>query len=233
MELGTSFQVLKQRFSVAVIGNLSNTQIFNSDYYHIPENDPLQLIGNGSSDGSYIAARLKYHYPIFKKADKRLFQQQAQTTSYQNNYGIDIFGTASLYTFYYERLFAESRFFKAGIKQGLTYIPEYEEKGVISAPPDDIKLMGLLLPTTLSAYIGQNGTYLQLGIGNTFLCGPYRYPGINPGNYGWTYTQSALIGLRFEYKKWILGGQMIGFFALGQPEEGIGAHGGITIGRGF
>ncbi|MEL7122948.1 MAG: hypothetical protein AAFO07_26100, partial [Bacteroidota bacterium] len=230
IELGASFRLFKQTFSIAIMHNFSTTKVIDNDYFSVSNGESF---GESTVAGKYTAMKIKYHFPVFKKMSTRLSNKVHQQIEYQNNVGVDIGGVAGVYSIYYERLFGKREWIKFGIKPGLSYVPEYEERGFVSGPADDVKLMGLLVPLTFSAYIGQRGRYLQIGLNNTLLYGPWRYPEQNPGNYGFATNQAAILGLRAEFKRWIFGGQAMMFFNLMDREEGIAPYAGLTLGRAF
>jgi len=63
-EAGTAFPMFKQKFSLSLLANISFQEAYFSEHYAISTQNQ---IGYGTSSGSYVNLRLKYHLPLKKK----------------------------------------------------------------------------------------------------------------------------------------------------------------------
>ncbi len=186
---------------------------FQSRYGIIEDRQILREIGEGYSNGSYYALKIKYHH------DPKRWLAQSEgligTSSIQKNkekspkneLGIEVLGAGFYGSVYYQRQLYSEENLRLVIKQGFLYVPEFEEKGFVSGPADDIKPMGFYIPTSLLAVIGPRKFSLQLGVANLFHYGPLRYPIPLGQTYALERAQFLITGVKSQIGRITLYGQ--------------------------
>lgn len=234
IEVGKRFRIKRMDFSYAINYNYSWQESFKSEYkdlsIHPSEN---QKIGYGTSNGSYLGLRLKYHFGVFERRDNRSkprTEHKSNDIQFNNNYvALDLLGVSRFYAFSYERFIHRKNWVHISLKAGLSYVPEYEEEGVIANPKfrDATKAMGLFLPTSINLYIGQAKSFAHIGQALIQTYSPYYFPEFHDSDYGWSTYFVSILGYRYEFNKWAFNAQLNFQFTSPVP------FGGISIARAF
>ncbi len=233
LEIGAPFRILNQKFSLAAEMNIGVFKTIEARYGIYEGEELVTQLGESYSRGSYYALKLKYHLSprgLLRriKDGPRRKKSKSDKGTRKNEIGLEALGLGIYGSVYYQRFVINRSRFRLGLKQGFMYIPEFEEKGFVVGPEDDIKPMGFYIPSSVIAYLGPEKLSLQVGLGNTFLYGPLRYPVENGLKYGTTSAQFLITGVRGRVGRFSIQGQ----FNLGYSyESGVG--GGIATNLGF
>ena len=228
-EIGKRFALWKQNFSASLHYNYSWQESYSNEYVDDQIKDASkQQFGYGSSNGSAIGLRIKYHFGFL---DRIRFNRKQQTPLYKNYVNVDLFGASFIYALSYERFLYRKNWMHLSLKTGISYIPEHEEKGVVYVNQkfrNSTKLMGLFVPNSVNLYVGRSKSFVHLGQAYIVTYSPYNFPQFhNNKKYGWSNYYVSIIGYRFEHKKWAINAQMNFQFSSPVP------FGGLSVARGF
>ncbi|WP_235299723.1 hypothetical protein [Portibacter marinus] len=234
IEVGKRFRIRKMDFSYAINYNYSWRESFTSEYKDLSiEQSKDQNIGYGTSNGSFIGLRLKYHFGLFDRKNNQSNSSSGSESKnlqlYKNYLSIDLLGAARFYAFSYERFFYRKNWTHFSLKAGVSYVPEYEEEGVFVNPNfrNATKLMGLFIPTSINLYLGKSKSFAHIGQTLIQTYSPYYFPEFHDSDYGWSTYFVSILGYRYEYKRWAFNAQLNFQFTSPVP------FGGITIARAF
>jgi len=243
IEIGTSFKVFNQKFSLAAEANFGDTRVYDSRYGQIEDSRVVEQFGEGYSNGTYFALKAKYHLNVlnllnFKKKINNIEKPEKEDIRYKNEIGLEAFGVGVFGSIFYQRFWQLNDRLRIAFKPGFLFIPTYKEKGFISGPPDDVKPMGFYVPTSLIAYVGQPKLSMQLGIGNIIHHGPLRTVVPNGKTHRTETAQFLISGVRSEFGRFSIHGQCnVGFskeeVAPNQKEWEFGLKLGVGAGYQF
>lgn len=215
-ELGSHFHLFKQKFSVALLGNLSNGKTYNSDYLAIKGADIEELVGNGYSTGNTISLRLRYHLPldgeqsVFNslKGLDRFKASDSNKGKGLNELGIELSSFFALYSIYYERTLFKRQNWWLSFRQGFSYIPSINGNAqVINNDPDAIKLEGLFIPNSILVYLGKSKNF-QIGYKQNIQYSPYANPQPDGSLRTWDYSGMGVLGVKFRIKRFAFNAQL-------------------------
>lgn len=229
-EIGKRFRIKKMNFSYSIHYNYSWQESFTSEFKDLAiDETENQNIGYGTSNGSALGMRLKYHFGLFDKQvtsrGTSIKNKSDKEKLYKNYFAFDLAGVSYIYAFSYERFLYRKNWVHLSLKTGGSYVPEYEEKGVVVNDRDATKLMGLFLPNSINLYVGKTNSFIHLGQAIIFTYSPYYYPEFHDSDYAWVNYFASILGYRYEYKKWAFNAQFNFQFSSPIP------FGGISIAR--
>lgn len=215
IELGSHFYLFKQKFSLALLGNISKGRTFNSDYYTMEGRELIDKLGNAHSSGNSISLRLRYHIPldgeksVFTALNRTdYFKDEEQKSDGKNEVGVQLSSISALYSVYYERTLLKKQSWWLSFKQEFSYIPGIDGGGyIVYNDPQAVKSEGVYIPSSLLVYLGKSKNFM-VGYKQFLHFGPYANPQPDGSTHKLSYLGTAVLGLKFRVKRFTFNAQL-------------------------